>query len=952
MLARTLVNGLEVARFGGLRTTEQPAPHDVVVRKPTYRLRRYFPDGEPGGRPSVLLVPPLMLAADVWDVSERSSAVTLLHQQGIDPWVVDFGDPGQEPDGMRRNVTDHVLAVEDALERVRAMTGRDVHLAGYSQGGLFCYQVAALRQSEGILSIVGLGSPLLPASLPLPEEAARWVSNATSAVLGYTGVPGWLLRRMFKFANPPRAIKTEWAFLRALHDREALLPRERQRQFLTGEGWVNWSGPAIAEIAQIMSGNRYSRGGLVFEDRAASLSDITCPVLIFVGESDEYGPPESVRAIANAAPRADVYENVAPVGHFGLGVGSHANRVTWPTVARWVRWREEHGEPPEGISLVDPAALTNGDEAASSLQDRVTYGAGLVAQTSVGAVRAGVDVARQTAASALDIGSDVLQQLPKLIRLERIRPNTRISYSLILEERVRTSADSVCFLFKDRAYTHADVKRRVDNVARGLMAVGTRRGERVGVLMDTRPSALTVVAALSRIGAVCAMLRPDGPEGSVAREAALSGISRIVTDPERSAAAAEANVPVLVLGGGGGPRDLGPDVIDMEQIDPHAVEIPAWYRPDPGRARDIAFILFVGSGDNVTAVPITNRRWALSAFGAASTAALTSADTVYGVAPLYHSSGLLLATAAAVGGNARLAMANTFDPATFWDEVRRYGVTIVPYTWAMLDRLIHAAPAPGERNHPVRLFVGSGMPPALWRAVTERFAPAHVVEFYAATQANAILANVSGEKVGSMGRPLPGSARLRIAEYDISAHKLKIGRDGYARSCAAESPGILLIAVDPDDPPLSQEVLRGVFKPDDAWIATGDIFSRDADGDYWYIGPAAQMFICADEMVAPRAIEDALNELDEVRLAAYFTAPGEPGDAGAHVALALREGAEKPSTDDIRQALAGLAVEPEQLLLHFMDEMPMTPSFRPDPAAGVASPAPGTRRKRASAPVG
>lgn len=930
-LGRTIVNGLEVARFGGLRTTEQPAPYVIVARQRTYRLRRYFADSTSDGtRPPVLLVPPLMLTAEVWDVSARSSAVRLLHQHGLDPWVVDFGDPVHEVGGMRRNVTDHVLAVDDALQRVRATTGRDAHIGGYSQGGLFCYQAAALRRGDGIVSVFALGTPILPATFPLPEELVRSATTLSSAVLKRTGVPGWLLGRAFRFANPPRAIAQELAFLRALHDRDALLPRERQRRFLQGEGWVSWSGPAIAEITEIMSGARYTRGGLVFGERAASLADMTCPVLIFVGESDEYGPPASVRAIVDAAPRAEVHECTMPVGHFGLGVGGQANRVTWPTVADWVRWREDQGTMPNTITRLTRAEAGEGGTAppSSSLPARVGYGAGLAVQAGLGAARTVIDVAARTATSAVDLGSEAVAQLPRLIRLERIRPHTRISYSLVIEEQARRRPDGVSFMFEDRAYSHADAKRRIDNIVRGLISVGVRRGERVGVLMDTRPSALAVVAALNRIGAVSVLLRPDGP---LRREARLGAITRIVVDPEHADMARDAHMPILVLGGGGEPREMAPDVIDMERIDPDAVQMPGWYRPDPGRARDLAFILFSGAGDEVRAIPITNRRWALSAFGAASSAALSSADTIYGVAPLYHPSGLLLTTAAAVAGDARLAMARRFDPETFWSEVRRYGVTIVPYTWAMLHRLTHAPPDPAERAHPVRLFVGSGMPRGVWRAVTERFAPARVVEFYAATQADVILANISGEKVGAMGRPLPGSARLEIAEFDLETGRLVISPDGHARPCPMDVTGMLLVAADPAAPPIGQDLLRGVFTADDAWISTRDLFSRDADGDYWYAGPLDSMIRGEDGAVAARAIEEALGELDPVELAACFPTTDSDGAHVTGVAITLRDGAAPPDRDEVERALAGLDAQPERVAVYVVHDMPLTAAFRPVP---------------------
>ena len=128
-------NALEVARFGGLTIEDEPSPYEVVAEQRVYRLRRYYPDQGEG--PPVVLVPPMMLAADVYDVSSETSAVTILRQNGVDPWVVDFGAPEHEEGGLERTLTDHVLAVSNAVDRVYGATNRDVHLGGYSQGGMF-----------------------------------------------------------------------------------------------------------------------------------------------------------------------------------------------------------------------------------------------------------------------------------------------------------------------------------------------------------------------------------------------------------------------------------------------------------------------------------------------------------------------------------------------------------------------------------------------------------------------------------------------------------------------------------------------------------------------------------------------------------------------------------------------------------------------------------------------
>jgi putative long chain acyl-CoA synthase len=96
----TMRNGVEVLRFGGLQAGSRPSPFQIVERCDMYRLRRYFPDGaNDPSRPPVILVQPMMVSANVFDVTRDQGAVGVLHDLGVDPRVVDFGSPDRETGG-------------------------------------------------------------------------------------------------------------------------------------------------------------------------------------------------------------------------------------------------------------------------------------------------------------------------------------------------------------------------------------------------------------------------------------------------------------------------------------------------------------------------------------------------------------------------------------------------------------------------------------------------------------------------------------------------------------------------------------------------------------------------------------------------------------------------------------------------------------------------------------
>ncbi|MGO9902448.1 MAG: AMP-binding protein [Solirubrobacteraceae bacterium] len=944
MLGAAAQNALEVARFGGLATDEEPSPYDVHSEHRVFSLRRYHTGAVPSDAPPVLLVPPLMLAAEIYDVSPQTSAVTTLHEHGADAWVVDFGAPEHVEGGLERNLTDHVLAISEAIDEVREATGADVNLAGYSQGGMFCYQTAAYRRNAAISSLITFGSPV-DTRVAMPFGLPKGLAAGAAGLLGERlfrawALPSWASRTGFRLLDPVKSMRSRIEFIMQLHDREALLPREGQRRFLEADGWVAWPGPAMADfLSQFVAHNRMLEGGFVIEDMLVTLADIECPILAVVGTVDQLAPAPGVRAVTQAAPRAKVYELALRAGHFGLVVGSIANTTTWPLVAGWARWRAGVGELPDGLKDVSARGEL---EPSAEVGKRLGYGLELAGGVSAGIARSAARTARRKVGSVREIGREAAGQLPRLMRLEQVQPGTRISLGLLVEERRRKAAQDIFFVFEDRAYSAKDINERIDNVVLGLISIGVRQGEHIGVLMGTRPTALALAIAINRVGAVGVMLRPDG---DVQREAQLGQVQRIIADPERAPLAyGLGKVHSFVLGGGRGPRGGGvPLAGDMEQIDVDAVALPRWYEPNPGRARDLAFVVFTGEGARIRVSRITNGRWVMSAFGTASSAALSSADTVYSVTPLYHQSALMMSVGGAIAGGSRLAMATSFDAATFWDEARRYGVTVASYTWTMLHDLVTAPPHPGERHHSVRLFIGSGMPRGLWRRVQRRFKPARVLEFYVATEGGAILVNLSGAKVGSAGRPLPGSAEVALAAYDLDHGRLALGPEGYARLAAAGESGMLLARVRGSHIP-TNSTLRGVFTRGDVWVQTGDLFRRDGDGDYWRLDSVHDVIHTDAGHVFTGPIRDALGLLPAVDLAVvYGVRPQEAAHELVIAAVTLRPG-RRLQARDLTGACSALPEGQRPAIVHVVDQIPVTTWFRPitGPLREAGIPAPGS----------
>lgn len=969
-LSKSARNAVEVMRLGRLG-----APYSAAFRieheDRIYKLRHYAPPedrraadrarAEDGDLSSaalcpVLLVPPLMVASEVYDISPELSAVTQLALAGLDVWLVDFGAPERIEGGMERTLDDHVRAVDHAIGAVKASTGSDVHLLGYSQGGMFCYQVAALRRTEGVRSIVTFGSPVdIRRNLPgIGSRAAERVIAAARRAIEVPlqqieGLPGFLTSTGFKMLSVRKEVQQLVEFVQKLHDRNALEKRESRRRFLAGEGFVAWPGPALRKfVDEFIVHNRLTSGGFVIDGRTVTLADITCPILYFVGETDEIARAPSVRAIRDAAPAAEVHEIAMRAGHFGLVVGSKASTITWPSVIEWVRWRDVEGAARPRLLESDDRRLEDIDEEEF---DDVPVDVEAFYDVATGAIDALWNRLGEVSKEVGDVVDSLRWQVPRLQKLRRIEPSTRISMGRALADQASAIPESTFFLWKGRAFTYRDADRRVDNVVRGLVHCGVRKGSKVGVLMETRPSYLSMVCALNRIGAVSVLLSPDTTRVSLDHALALVPLDFLVADPEHAPSARKAFAgPVLSLGGGvpaasvgsassGEKPQLPEGVLDMEAIDIESVVVPPSFEPNAGRAADLAMIIFTaGRGEVPKAAKITNRRWAFSALGAAAGCTLTSDDTVYCPLPLHHAAGILVAVGGALVGGSRLALAKHYDPEAFWPEVRRYGATVCFYAGDMLRELVEAPPSPLDAHSPVRLFAGSGMRIDVWERLTQRFGRASVLEFYASTEGNAVLANASGAKIGALGRPLPGSTEIALVGWDFAREDFAREESGRLLIRGVDEPGVLIARIDTAQvmsgfdgyldgeaaADSSARILRGVFESGDAWFVSGDLLRRDAEGDFWFVDRLSDVVRSASGPIPTIAIEDTLARLGSVRRVAAFAIDRGQGQELA-VAIVPRTSDRAALDREIAAALPP-AKRPHEVWI--VEALPMTDGYR------------------------
>jgi fatty-acyl-CoA synthase len=144
----------------------------------------------------------------------------------------------------------------------------------------------------------------------------------------------------------------------------------------------------------------------------------------------------------------------------------------------------------------------------------------------------------------------------------------------------------------------------------------------------------------------------------------------------------------------------------------------------------------------------------------------------------------------------------------------------------------------------------------------DRFGPIRVLEFYASTEGNVWLYNVEG-RVGALGRVPPYlSARdpIALVKFDPDAQAPLRGADGFCFRCEDDEPGEAIGRIG-DDPSqrfegyseageTEKKILRNVFKPGDAFMRTGDLMKRDAQGFFSFVDRIGDTFRWKGENVS------------------------------------------------------------------------------------------------------
>ncbi|XP_066491718.1 long-chain fatty acid transport protein 2 isoform X1 [Tiliqua scincoides] len=508
------------------------------------------------------------------------------------------------------------------------------------------------------------------------------------------------------------------------------------------------------------------------------------------------------------------------------------------------------------------------------------------------------------------------QDVRFFVRLLRVaqrvrRAGSRVPPRTILEvflQRARRTPGKPLLLFRDEVYTYEQVERRSNQAARALREQGLRQGEVVALFLGNHPAYLWLWLGCAKLGCAVSCLNCNIRARSLVHCFQCCGAKVLLAEPELKAAVEEIlpilqeeNVKVYYLS-----RTSDTEGVDsfLDKMDAASDEpVPPSWRSNVTIKSPAMYIYTSGTTGLPKAALITHER-TLVACTLVVACRINSEDIIYTALPLYHSAAFLIGLNGSIMQGATLALRSKFSASQFWDDCRKYNVTVIQYIGEVLRYLCNVPKKGNDRHHRVRIAVGNGLRADVWREFIRRFGDIRIFEFYAATEGNVGFVNYTG-KIGAVGRLNyfhQKIARYHLIKYDVEKDEPVRDENGYCIKVPKGEVGLLVCRISQYTPfsgyagaksQTEKKKLRDVFQKGDLYFNSGDLLMINHDNFIYFHDRVGDTFRWKGENVATTEVADILGLVDFIEEVNVYgvSVPGHEGRIGM-AAIRLANGRE------------------------------------------------------------
>ena len=510
--------------------------------------------------------------------------------------------------------------------------------------------------------------------------------------------------------------------------------------------------------------------------------------------------------------------------------------------------------------------------------------------------------------------------------------------------------EAVVSIHQGRRLTYSELSDSIDKLARGLLAMGFNKGDRIGIWATDNIEWLLLQMATARIGAILVNINPANREKELAYAMRRSEVQGLFIIPSFKSSD---YIAMLV--------ELVPELKEATADELESMELPALRRvvlydplaPNKTKSPHAGFILWQevleiaeevsakeleevtasldmddpiniqytsGTTGFPKAVVLTHHNILNNAYFAAKALHFTEKDRLAVPVPFYHCFGMVLANLLSLSVGACIVIpAEHFDPLKVMEAVEKEGCTAVHGVPTMFIAQLEHSEFKRFDLSTLRTGIMAGAPclPPLMKRVMEDMHCKEILIGYGQTEASPLthLTHINDSlerRTETVGKNLPHQ-EVKVVNHD-TGRVAAIGEIG--EICFR---GYHIMHGYYGNPEATDKAID-----EQGWLHSGDLGTMDGDGYVRITGRLKEMIIRGGENIYPKEIEGILFTHPSVAQVAVIGIPDEFYGEEVMAWVQLHSG-EKATEEDMKnfckERIAHFKVPK---YIWFVDEFPMT----------------------------
>jgi fatty-acyl-CoA synthase len=474
-------------------------------------------------------------------------------------------------------------------------------------------------------------------------------------------------------------------------------------------------------------------------------------------------------------------------------------------------------------------------------------------------------------------------------------------------------------------WTYRELAADVAAVALGLLELGIRKGDRVGIWSPNRAEWTLVQYATAKIGAILVNINPAYRVHELEYVLNQAGIRTLVSAQEfKTSQYAEMVTEV---------RSRCPDLLDVVLLDSDGWDdlVARGKAADPARLAEIADTLTADDPINIqytsgtTGFPkgatLSHHNILNNGFFVGELCSYTEQDRISIPVPFYHCFGMVMGNLAATShGCCMVIPAPGFDPAATLRSVVAERCTSL---YGVPTMFIAELAAPDFESYDLSnlrtgIMAGSPCPVEVMKQVIDRMGMTEVSICYGMTETSPVSTQTRRDdsldrRVSTVGQVGP-HLEVKIVDPE-TGYTVPRGEPG--ELCTRGYSVMLGYWAQPDKTAEAIDAAR--------WMHTGDLAVMDETGYVNITGRIKDMVIRGGENVYPREIEEFLYTHPDILDAQVIGVPDQRYGEELMAWVRLRPGVADLTAESLREFCAGrLAHYKIPRYVHVVDEFPMT----------------------------